>query len=40
MFCMQLVKTNNEDPAQTPLKAASVLGLHCLSMCMLWDDGH
>ena len=28
---------NNVDPDQTPRFAAFDLGLHCLSMCLLWD---
>ena len=29
---------NSEDPDQTPPSAASDLGLHCLSMSLLWDE--
>ena len=30
---------NSVDPDQTPRSAASDLGLHCLSMSLLWDAG-
>ena len=29
---------NSEDPDQTPLSAASDLGMHCLPMSQKWDD--
>ena len=28
---------NSEDPDQTPRSAASDMGLHCLSVSLLWD---
>ena len=34
---MSLFNPNNVDPDQMPRSAASDLGLHCLSMSLLWD---
>ena len=30
-------KANSVDPDQTPRSVASVLGLHCLPMSLLWN---
>ena len=32
-----MFNANNEEPDQTPHKAASDLGLHCLPMSLLWN---
>ena len=40
MFILFLIEnhvSNSEDPDQTLCSAASVLGLHCLSMSQKWD---
>ena len=34
---MSKVNANSAEPDQTPRSAASDLGLHCLSMSLLWD---
>ena len=31
---------NSVDHDQTPRSVASDLGLHCLPMSFVWDDGH
>ena len=41
MFCRNSeLNANRADHGQTPRSAASDLGLHCLSMSLLWDARH
>ena len=42
MFYIEIpyLMQNSVDPDQTPLCAASDLGLHCLPMSLLWDARH
>ena len=41
MFCKKYeLNADSVDPDQTPRSAASDLGLHCLSMSLLWDARH
>ena len=37
---ISVLKANSVDPEQTPLSAASDLGLCCLRMSFLWDTRH
>ena len=36
---ISVFNANRVDPDQTPRSAASDLGLHCLSMSLLWNAG-
>ena len=37
---MHVFNANSVDPDQTPLSAASDLGLYCLQISHLWDSRH